>query len=167
MAVQHRLGVLSERRPGPGACDNFDLVPDAEIARAGRESIQEAENRIEMNLSRYSYVVALLLLAGLVGCNAPQNPQELKEKTAETTANAKRDAKAIAQGIREGWSRDKPLDLNSASKEQLASLPGVSSAEADRVIAGRPYNDPSDLVTRRIMSKTEYDRISDRLTAKK
>ena len=57
--------------------------------------------------------------------------------------------------------------MNTASKEQLTSLPGVTAAEADRVIAGRSYNEPGDLVTRRIMPKTEYDKISDRVTAKK
>ena len=54
-----------------------------------------------------------------------------------------------------------------AAYEQLLSLPGVTAAEADRVIAGRPYDEPGELVTRRIMPKTEYDKIADRVTAKK
>jgi hypothetical protein len=32
----------------------------------------------------------------------------------------------------QGWSRDKPLDLKTATKEQLLSLPGMTAAEADR-----------------------------------
>jgi hypothetical protein len=35
------------------------------------------------------------------------------------------------------------------------------------VIAGRPYNEAGDMVTRRIMPKAEYDKIADRVTAKK
>jgi len=81
------------------------------------------------------------------GCTPQQNPQELKEKTAQETAMVKRDAKAVAEGIREGWSRDKPLDLNTATKDQLLSLPGLTAAEADRVIAGRPFHEPSEVVT--------------------
>jgi DNA uptake protein ComE-like DNA-binding protein len=46
-------------------------------------------------------------------------------------------------------------------------LPGLSAAEADRVIAARPYNEPGDLVTRHIMAKSEYEKIQDRVTAKK
>jgi len=95
-----------------------------------------------------------------------QDPQELKERTAQATADLKRDTKAVAEGIREGWSRDKPLDVNSASKDQLMSLPGLNEAEADRVIAARPYSAPGDLLTRHILPKSEYDRISDRITAK-
>jgi competence protein ComEA len=120
-----------------------------------------------MDFLRYRHVPPILLLAALAGCTQPQNSQELKEKTAQATAEVKRDAKAVAAGIREGWSRDKPLDLNTATKEQLLSLPGVTAAKADRVIAGRPYNAPGELVTRRIMPKTEYDKIADQVTAKR
>jgi len=120
-----------------------------------------------MDFLRYRHVPTILLLAALAGCAQPQNSQELKEKTAQATAEVKRDAKAVAAGIREGWSRDKPLDLNTATKEQLLSLPGMTEAEGDRVIAGRPYNDPSDLVKRHILPKAEYDKIADQVTAKK
>jgi competence protein ComEA len=120
-----------------------------------------------MGLLRYHHLPTLFLLAALAGCTRPQDPQELKEKTAQATAEVKRDAKAVAAGIREGWSRDKPLDLNTATKEQLLSLPGMTSAEATRVIAGRPYQDPSEVVKRRIISKVEYDKIADRVTAGK
>ena len=120
-----------------------------------------------MDFLRHRRVSTILLLTALAGCTQQQNTQELKEKTAQATAEVKRDAQAVAAGIREGWSRDKPLDLNTATKAQLLSLPGVTAAEADRVIAGRPYNDPSEVVKRRIMPKTEYDKIADRVTAKK
>src|SRR5882724_13365192 len=98
-------------------------------------------------------------MIALTGCSKPQNSQDLKEKTAQATAEVKRDAKAVAAGIREGWSRDKPLNLNVATKEQLLSLPGMTEVEADRVVAERPYNEPGELVTRRILSKAEYDKI--------
>jgi DNA uptake protein ComE-like DNA-binding protein len=120
-----------------------------------------------MDFIRFRYLPTFFLLAVLAGCTQKQSPQELKEKTAEATAEVKSDAKAVAEGIREGWNRNKPLDLNTATKEQLLSLPGISGAEADRVIAGRPYNEPGELVTRRIMPKTEYDKIADRVTAKR
>ena len=116
---------------------------------------------------RLCCVVGLVILAALVGCTQRNNPQDLKEKTAETTAELKRDAKAVAAGVREGWNRDKPLDLNSATKQQLLTLPGLTAAEADRIIGGRTYDEPGELVTRHIVSKAEYDRISDRVKASK
>jgi competence protein ComEA len=120
-----------------------------------------------MCFPRPLFFLVMALLAGLTACAPNQNPQELQEKTARATAELKDNAKAVAAGVREGWSRDKPLDINSATREQLISLPGVSGTEADAVIAERPYDDPAQLVTRRILPKSEYDKIADRLTAKK
>src|SRR3954463_7405294 len=117
-----------------------------------------------MESCRYRHTLSILLLLSFAGCTSHENPQDLKEKTARATAEVKRDAKAVAAGIREGWSRDKPLDLNTATKEQLLTLPGMTPVQADRVIAKRPYNEPGELVTRRIMPKPEYDKIADRLT---
>jgi DNA uptake protein ComE-like DNA-binding protein len=119
-----------------------------------------------MRMLRCRNVPIALLLAALAGCSQQQNTQELKEKTAQATAEIKHDGEAVAAGIREGWSREKPLDLNTATKEQLVSLPGVTGPEANRVIAGRPYSEAGDVVKRRIMPKTEYDKIADRVTAK-
>lgn len=109
----------------------------------------------------------ILILTGCFSCSVKQNPQQLKEKTAETTAALKSDAKAVASGVREGWSRDKPLDVNHASKAQLGGLPGISGVTADRIIANRPYAKRDDLLSRGILTRREYERVSDQLTAKK
>lgn len=114
----------------------------------------------------YRLLIAFLSLNLLIGCSQQQRTEDIKEKTAQVTAEAKRDTRAVVAGIREGWNRDKPLDLNSATKEQLVMLPGVTAPIADRIIAGRPYNAPDDLLTRHILRKTQYDKISDRLVAK-
>ena len=120
-----------------------------------------------MRFPRQTLTAAIVLLCGLAACTRNQSPEELKEKTARATAELKVDAKAVAAGVREGWSRDKPLDVNTATREQLTSLPGVTEAEADREIAGRPYNDPSELVTRHILPQSKYDKIADQLVAKR
>ncbi len=48
-----------------------------------------------------------------------------------------------------------------STKEQLLSLPGVTAAGADLVIAGRPYNAPGEVVTWHVTPKTEYEKIAD------
>jgi len=90
----------------------------------------------------------------------------LKEKTAQATAEMKQNAKAVAEGVREGWSRDKPLNINTATKDQLMGLPGITDTQAERIIAARPYAEPNDLVKRRVLPQAEYDRISERIVAK-
>ena len=122
---------------------------------------------MDMRFPREPSVFAIVSLCGLAACAPHQNPQELKEKTARATAELKVDAKAVAAGVKEGWSRDKPLHVNTATREQLITLPGLTGAEAGGVIAGRPYDDLGQLVTRHNLRRSKYDKIADRLTAKK
>jgi DNA uptake protein ComE-like DNA-binding protein len=110
---------------------------------------------------------ASLAMSGCMSCSVNQNPEQLKERTAQTTAALKRDARAVASGVREGWSRERPLDLNRATRSQLASLPGITSTQAGRIVQNRPYDRPDELVQRRILTKQEFDKIADRVTAKK
>jgi DNA uptake protein ComE-like DNA-binding protein len=118
---------------------------------------------ITMSVQIFRCLLVIFLLALVcTGCSR-ENPQDLKQKTAHTTAELKRDAKAVASGIKEGWGQYKTQDVNTATKEQLMTLPGVTAAEANRIIAGRPYNRTDDLVTRHILSKKEYDKIADLL----
>lgn len=108
---------------------------------------------------------------GFAACNSqPSNPDQVREKTAQATAELKDNAKAVAQGVREGLTRpspDKPLNLNSASKAQLMGLPGMDDAAADRVIAGRPYSSEHELLERRIVSREEYNKIADSVNVTK
>ena len=106
----------------------------------------------------------LLLLAGCT--SQKSSPDELREKTAQATSEIKNDAKALADGVKEGWNRNQPLDVNKASRSQLSSLPGMSTEGAERIIDGRPYGSASELVSRRILSQQEYDKIKDQITAK-
>ncbi len=64
-------------------------------------------------------------------------------------------------------SRAQPVDLNSASKETLLTLPGITDADADRIIAGRPYKSSLQFKTRGVVSAETYARIADRVVAKK
>jgi DNA uptake protein ComE-like DNA-binding protein len=103
----------------------------------------------------------------VTGCTSQKpSPDEVRERTAEATSDIKRDAQALAQGVKEGWNRDQSLDINKATKGQLLSLPGINSERADRIIAGRPYSNLSQLVSRRAISQPEYEEIKDRVTAK-
>ncbi len=110
-----------------------------------------------------------------MGCNACTNsqapsPEQVRQQTAAATAELKDNAKAVAEGIKDGLTRpgpDKPVDLNTASKAQLTSLPGMDGASADRVIAGRPYSSEHELLEKHILSREEYNRIADSITVKK
>jgi competence protein ComEA len=52
------------------------------------------------------------------------------------------------------------VDLNSASLEQLQTLPGITAAYAKRIVAGRPYRVFVDVVTRAGIPQAVVDHIS-------
>ena len=114
--------------------------------------------------------IAPLAYTGCTACTKPQSPEQLRQQTAAATATLKEDAKAVAGGVKDGLTRpssDKPLDLNSASRSQLQSLPGIDSATADRIVAGRPYSSEHELLDKHIVSRDEYNKMADRITVKK
>jgi len=109
-----------------------------------------------------SSLVVSILLSIILACTN-QSPDQIRQKTAEETAAIKRDTKAVAQGVKDGLSNKKSVDLNKASKDDLASLPGINSRQADRIIAERPYANTHQLVSRHVLSEDEYAQIQDRV----
>jgi DNA uptake protein ComE-like DNA-binding protein len=60
----------------------------------------------------------------------------------------------------------KPVDINSAAKEQLMEVPGIGDATAQKIIDGRPYKTKHDLVTKGILTQAQYDKMKEMLVAK-
>ncbi|MGA8431834.1 MAG: helix-hairpin-helix domain-containing protein [Candidatus Sulfotelmatobacter sp.] len=112
-----------------------------------------------------SALFAGAILCLTVACAPNQSPDQLREKTAQATAEVSRNAKAMAEGVKEGLSRDKTVNVNKASKDDLLSLPGITDHEADRIIAERPFDNTHQLVSRHIVSQEEFDKIKDRIIA--
>jgi competence protein ComEA len=58
------------------------------------------------------------------------------------------------------------LDINTATADQLKALPGISESVSQKIIAGRPYRTKRDLLFKKIISESTYDKIKDQIIAK-
>jgi competence protein ComEA len=74
-------------------------------------------------------------------------------------------AKASTSDQRASAAAVEPLDINTATMEQLRVLPGFGLAYARRIIAGRPYTSKNQLVTRGVIPAAAYSRVAPLIVA--
>lgn len=141
-------------------------------------------------MSRYFLTISTLTgFALLAACNQPNSDQHLQEQAAQATetakqqskealadakvaaANAERTVNDVAAGVKQGL--DSPaapagrVDINSASKADLAALPGISAGKAGQIVQHRPYASTHDLVEAGLLTESEFDGIASKVTAQK
>ena len=59
----------------------------------------------------------------------------------------------------------KPVDINTAAEDDLV-LVGIDRTAAKKIVQARPYRSKSDLVSRQLLTREQYDKVKDLLVAK-
>lgn len=122
-------------------------------------------------------LTAAVAVAGVTGCSGDSAEREktIREQAAKAAAEAKpkleeagRAVKAAVDGAKEGWenAEQKRVDLNAATVDELTELPGIGKREARRIVAGRPYHDKHDLVSKKILNAAAYEKLKDEVAVK-
>ena len=107
------------------------------------------------NTTLKTAMIALTLLLAAAPAFAQDKPAAPGAASAKA---AKKETKAVKPA--------KLADINSASKAELKKLPGVGEAEADKIIAGRPYRSKAELATKKILPTGIYLQIKGRIIAR-
>jgi competence protein ComEA len=115
-----------------------------------------------MTLLRAAVVPLLLMFASLsYAQNQPAAPppgdqSSYPSETHKMSAAEKRDTPS---------NNGQPVDLNSASKKDLAALPGIGPDYAQSIIDARPFGSKQDLLKKKLIPQETYNKIQDRVTA--
>ena len=112
------------------------------------------KRKIPLNL-----VVAMCLVAG----SAFGQTKETGKKTQSTTSSQKSTEKKTTATTEKEYQ----VDINSAPKYELMTLPGIGDADAQKIIDGRPYRAKNQLVQKNIIPQATYDKMVDSIIAKR
>jgi competence protein ComEA len=63
-----------------------------------------------------------------------------------------------------GVSSQAQININTASQSELESLSGVGPVTASKIISGRPYQSPDELLSKKVVGKATYEKIKDMVT---
>ena len=121
-------------------------------------------NRMNIQTVKQIFVAAVLLQWA---CQAW--PADTKVAVDGVRAAASKPAKAgtkQAPASAPAMPKARWVDINSAGRNELMTLPGVTDAVAEKIIAGRPFGSKSHLTTRGIVTRDVYEDLKKLVVAK-
>ena len=110
-------------------------------------------------------LVAVLIAVLFAVCSLSVSPILAQTKT-DAPDKTDAPAKAKTTDTKSGATKKEPLDINSASEDELKALPGIGDAYAKKIVDGRPYARKDDLTKKKIVPQATYNKIKDQIVAK-
>jgi competence protein ComEA len=107
--------------------------------------LEKKEKPMRRRLTALIFMIAIVASLGLTNAAAQATASSPAAKTSTAAADK--------------------LDINSATKDQLDALPGIGDKYAQKIIDGRPYRTKRELVTKKIIPASTYEKIKDQIIA--
>jgi DNA uptake protein ComE-like DNA-binding protein len=107
-----------------------------------------------------------LLAAGLAALGLAAGATSAYAQKAEPKKTEAAKPAAKAEAPKAEAPKSEPMDINSASEAELATLKGIGDVRSKAIVKGRPYKGKDDLVKKKIIPQNVYDDIKDQIIAK-
>lgn len=108
-------------------------------------------------------LTAAALLLGSTATLAAGTQAKAPQAAASQTKASPKIAKSTV--VTKPAAKIKLVDINSASVAELKKLPGITDAEASKIVAGRPYGSKAWLVTHKIIPAGVYEGLKQQVIA--
>lgn len=104
-----------------------------------------------------------LVLALSLGTGFAAEPAK---PAAKGTAPVKAEPAKTTDAKKPAEKKQELVDINSATDAELKAIPGLGDAYIAKIVVNRPYANKSQLVSRKVIPESVYEKIKDKIIAK-
>lgn len=112
---------------------------------------------------RFALIAFLALSLGIMGTSALAAEKKTARKSSEAQQPASQKESTKSSAVQPA-STGGPVDLNTSTKEQLMTIPGITADYANKIIEGRPYREKITLRRQNILPADLFYDVMDKIT---
>jgi len=144
-----------ESLPGVGPATAQEIVKGRPY-----KSVDDLANVKGIGKAKLEKIKPLVTIGGQPAAQAPAAAASKAPAATQAAQKAPAQAKQAAKAAAPMG----PVNLNTASKEQLVALPGIGEKKAQAIIDGRPYQKTEDVMKVKGIKQGIYNKIKDKIT---
>jgi competence protein ComEA len=151
-----------ESLPGVGPATAQEIVKGRPY-----KSVDDLANVKGIGKSKLEKIRPLVTVGGQPAAQAPAAAKSAASSAATKASSATQAAKSAPTETKKAAKSavpSGPVNINTASKDQLEALPGIGPKKAQAIIDGRPYQKTEDVMKVKGIKQGIYDKIKDKIT---